>query len=127
MTDPARLEQMTALLEERYGEAGQQAAGRLRRWMSGEIPYAEPEVIDRHLDETHLALVFDAFRQVLPFGTGGRRGPVGYGPNRMNPSTVAMTAQGHSNYLSGSSLGNFRLEGSLSDRARRENFPRTPA
>ena len=75
------------------------AAGRLRRWTSGEIPYAEPEVLHRHLEEAHLALVFDAFRQVLPFGTGGRRGPVGYGPNRMNPSTVAMTAQGHSNYL----------------------------
>ena len=123
MTDPARLEQISALLEQRYGEPGQQAAGRLRRWTSGEIPYAAPEVIDRHLDETHLAVVFDAFRQVLPFGTGGRRGPVGYGPNRMNPSTVAMTAQGHSNYLSGSSLGDFRLEGSLSDRARREDFP----
>ena len=67
--------------------------------MSGEIPYASPEILDRHLEPTHLTLLFDAFRQVLPFGTGGRRGPVGYGPNRMNPSTVAMTAQGHSDYL----------------------------
>ena len=91
--------------------------------MGGAIPYAQPETIERHLDETRHALVFDAFRQTLPFGTGGRRGPVGYGPNRMNPSTVAMTAQGHSNYLSGSSLGDFRLEGSLADRARRENLP----
>ena len=103
MTDPARLERISALLEERYGEAGREAARRLRRWTSGEIPYAEPEVLHRHLEEAHLALVFDAFRQVLPFGTGGRRGPVGYGPNRMNPSTVAMTAQGHSNYLNGNS------------------------
>ena len=100
MTDPpARLERMSALLVERYGDAGREAAARLRRWMSGEIPYASPEILDRHLEPTHLTLVFDAFRQVLPFGTGGRRGPVGYGPNRMNPSTVAMTAQGHSDYL----------------------------
>ena len=99
MNDPARLERMSALLAERYGEAGQEAAARLRRWMSGEIPYAAPEILDRHLEQAHLTLLFDAFRQVLPFGTGGRRGPVGYGPNRMNPSTVAMTAQGHSNYL----------------------------
>ena len=99
MTDPLRLERMSALLEERYGEAGHEAAGRLRRWASGEIPYAAPEFVERHLEAGHLALVFDAFRQVLPLGTGGRRGPVGYGPNRMNPSTVAMTVQGHSNYL----------------------------
>ena len=109
MTEPARLERMSALLAERYGEAGHEAAARLRRWMSGEIPYAEPEFLDRHLEQAHLTLVFDAFRQVLPFGTGGRRGPMGYGPNRMNPSTVAMTAQGHSDYLkenaSGQALG----------------------
>ncbi len=107
MTDPGRLERMAALLEERHGEAGYAAAGRLRRWMGGEIPYATPEVLDRHLEAEHATLVFDAFRQVLPFGTGGRRGPVGYGPNRMNPATVAMTVQGHCNYLRGSSSNNF--------------------
>ena len=112
MTGPARLERMSALLEERYGDAGQEAAARLRRWMSGEIPYAEPEIIARHLEDARLALVFDSFRQVLPFGTGGRRGPMGYGPNRMNPSTVAMTAQGHSNYLKASFPENIRHEGS---------------
>ena len=98
---------MSKLLEERHGEAGYAAAGRLRRWMGGEIPYATPEVLDRHLEAEHATLVFDAFRQVLPFGTGGRRGPVGYGPNRMNPATVAMTVQGHCNYLRGSSSNNF--------------------
>lgn len=108
MTDPARLDRTSALLEQRYGEAGRQAAGRLRRWMSGEIPYAEPEVLHQHLDEAHLALLFDAFRQVLPFGTGGRRGPTGYGPNRMNPSTVAMTVQGHCNYLNESAARDSR-------------------
>ena len=112
MTGPARLERTSALLEERYGDAGREAAARLRRWMSGEIPYAEPEIIARHLEDAHLALVFDSFRQVLPFGTGGRRGPMGYGPNRMNPSTVAMTAQGHSNYLKASYPENIRHEGS---------------
>ncbi len=116
MTDPARLERMSALLEDRYGVAGREASGRLRRWMSGEIPYAAPEVIDRHLEAEHLPLVFDAFRQVLPFGTGGRRGPVGYGPNRMNPSTVAMTAQGHSNYLNGTSPEKPRTTGPSPER-----------
>ena len=59
-----------------------------------------PEVLARHLEEQHVPLLFDAFWQVLPFGTGGRRGRVGYGSNRFNPTTVAMTVQGHGNYLS---------------------------
>src|SRR5574341_428879 len=86
-------------LEEKYGELGRSAAARLRQWLSGKVPYAYPEILDQHLEEKHLALLFDAFWQVLPFGTGGRRGRVGYGPNRLNPTTVAMTVQGHCQYL----------------------------
>ena len=59
-----------------------------------------PDMLAPHLDEQHVPLLFDAFWQVLPFGTGGRRGRVGYGSNRFNPTTVAMTVQGHCNYLS---------------------------
>ena len=86
-------------LRQDYGEPGQHAHERLQSWRAGQVPYAYPEVLAQHLDEDHLALVFDAFWQVLPFGTGGRRGRVGYGPNRMNPTTVAMTVQGHCHYL----------------------------
>ena len=46
-----------------------------------------------------MPLLFDAFWQELPFGTGGRRGRVGYGANRMNETTVAMTVQGHCDFL----------------------------
>ncbi len=56
-------------------------------------------MLARHLEERCTALLFDAFWQVLPFGTGGRRGRVGYGANRLNPSTIAMTVQGHCHYL----------------------------
>ncbi|HQR33444.1 MAG TPA: hypothetical protein PLK30_11950 [Blastocatellia bacterium] len=87
------------LLAEKYGDLGKGAAERLQQWLSGKIPYAYPEILEKHLDEKHLALVFDAFWQVLPFGTGGRRGRVGYGSNRLNPTTIAMTVQGHSQYL----------------------------
>lgn len=44
-------------------------------------------------------LVLDSFYQVMPFGTGGRRGPVGIGPNRINPYTMASSIQGHVQYL----------------------------
>ncbi len=38
--------------------------------------------------------LLDAFSQMLPIGTGGRRGRVGPGPNRMNTVVVRETAQG---------------------------------
>ncbi len=99
MPDSVHLEKVCDLLAERYEELGEGAGRRLRRWLSGEIPHAYPEILERHLAEEHVDLLFDAFWQVLPFGTGGRRGPVGYGANRMNPTTVAMTVQGHCQYL----------------------------
>ena len=43
--------------------------------------------------------LLDAFYQVIPFGTGGRRGLVGIGPNRINPWTIQSSAQGHTQYL----------------------------
>jgi phosphoglucomutase/phosphomannomutase len=93
------LKGICALLADRYLEQGQGAASRLQQWLAGAIPYAYPEILAQHLAERHLDLLFDAFWQVLPFGTGGRRGKVGYGANRLNPTTVAMTVQGHCHYL----------------------------
>jgi phosphoglucomutase/phosphomannomutase len=93
------LEEISQLLASNYGERGEAAANQLRHWMSGSAPFAYPESLAKHLREEHLVLLFDAFWQTLPFGTGGRRGPVGYGPNRVNPTTIALTVQGHCKYL----------------------------
>ncbi len=83
-----------------YGEQGRAAAERLDLWRSGQIPFAFPEILEQLIaDEERVSLVFDEFWQVLPFGTGGRRGRVGYGANRMNPANAAMTVQGHCHYL----------------------------
>jgi len=41
----------------------------------------------------------DSFYQTLPFGTGGRRGKVGVGPNRFNPWTLGTSVQGHAAWL----------------------------
>ena len=43
--------------------------------------------------------LLDRFYQILPFGTGGRRGAVGIGPNRMNAWTLTASVQGHCQYL----------------------------
>ena len=45
------------------------------------------------------SVLLDSFYQVMPFGTGGRRGSVGVGPNRMNPWTLGASVQGHCEYL----------------------------
>ena len=41
----------------------------------------------------------DCFYRDLEFGTGGLRGVIGVGTNRMNVYTVAKATQGYSNYL----------------------------
>ena len=43
----------------------------------------------------------DAFGSVLSFGTGGIRGPMGPGPNRLNTHTVGLAAQGLARYVTG--------------------------
>lgn len=43
--------------------------------------------------------LIDSFYQTLPFGTGGRRGRVGIGPNRFNPFTLSTSIQGHAHWL----------------------------
>ena len=43
--------------------------------------------------------LLDSFYRDLPFGTGGRRGRVGIGPNRFNPWTLATSIQGHAEWL----------------------------
>ncbi|WP_143321861.1 phospho-sugar mutase [Clostridium sp. HBUAS56010] len=43
--------------------------------------------------------IFDCFYRELEFGTGGLRGIIGVGTNRMNIYTVAKATQGYSNYL----------------------------
>src|SRR5687768_5742517 len=47
----------------------------------------------------------DAFYRNLEFGTGGLRGLMGIGTNRMNRYTVGMATQGYANYLSKSFPG----------------------
>ncbi len=71
----------------------------LDQWLSGAgfAPY-RPQ-IEWLIGEKQWAGLLDRFYQILPFGTGGRRGPVGIGPNRMNPWTLTASVQGHCEYL----------------------------
>ena len=56
-------------------------------------------LLERLIADQRWDFLVDSFYQVIPFGTGGRRGPVGVGPNRINPFTIASSVQGHVEYL----------------------------
>ncbi len=75
------------------------ALGLLRSWLDGSIYERQREAALAHIASGKYALLLDAFYQLVPFGTGGRRGRVGYGPNRINEATVALSVQGHCDYL----------------------------
>jgi phosphoglucomutase/phosphomannomutase len=71
----------------------------LKIWLTDNAfkDYAAPIA---HLIKTeNWNFLLDSFYQVIPFGTGGRRGLVGVGPNRINTWTIQASAQGHSQYL----------------------------
>jgi phosphoglucomutase len=77
----------------------EQALKYLRQWLT------EPEFAS-YRPQLHWLIeskqwpgLLDRFYQILPFGTGGRRGAVGIGPNRMNAWTLRASVQGHCEYL----------------------------
>jgi phosphoglucomutase len=67
-------------------------------WLKGSIDqHAKQEIIS--LRESNVNEFNDAFYRTLEFGTGGLRGIMGIGTNRMNKYIVAMTTQGFCNYI----------------------------
>src|SRR5690606_24381788 len=76
----------------------------VHRWLDaarlGELAIDERDALHRLVlqaasgDPAALAELQDAFDGPLPIGTGGRRGPCGPGPNRMNSLVLRETARG---------------------------------
>lgn len=67
-------------------------------WLSGSYDEASKAEVRRLQRENPEALL-DAFYKHLSFGTGGMRGEMGVGTNRMNLYTVRAASQGLANYL----------------------------
>ena len=67
-------------------------------WLSGNYEQSVKDAIIKLQTENPDELA-DAFYKNLEFGTGGLRGIMGIGTNRMNKYTVGMATQGYSNYL----------------------------
>ena len=67
-------------------------------WLNGSFDQATKDEINRLQKENPNELA-DAFYRNLEFGTGGLRGLMGVGTNRMNKYTIGMATQGYANYL----------------------------
>jgi len=68
-------------------------------WLSDEFDTQTRATIQKLIDEGNETELVDSFYKNLEFGTGGLRGIMGAGTNRMNVYTVAMATQGLCNYL----------------------------
>ena len=71
----------------------------LELWLTSEEFVTYRPQIEWLIQKGDFSGLLDRFFQILPFGTGGRRGAVGIGPNRMNLWTLGASVQGHSDYL----------------------------
>jgi phosphoglucomutase len=67
-------------------------------WLNGNFDKATKDEVSR-LQKENPDQLADAFYRNLEFGTGGLRGIMGAGTNRMNKYTVGMATQGYANYL----------------------------
>ena len=70
----------------------------VKKWLNGNYDEATKDGIKKLQQEDHDGLA-DAFYQNLEFGTGGLRGIMGIGTNRINKYTIGMATQGYANYL----------------------------
>lgn len=68
-------------------------------WLTGNYDEETKAEIKRLLENDDTTELIDAFYKDLEFGTGGLRGVMGAGSNRMNIYTVGAATQGLSNYL----------------------------
>src|SRR6478609_11326581 len=67
-------------------------------WLTGNYDEQTKSEIKRLQSENETELI-ESFYQNLEFGTGGLRGLMGVGTNRMNKYTIGTATQGFANYL----------------------------
>jgi phosphoglucomutase len=89
--------------------AKDRSLGYLEQWLTRPDLQAYRPQLEWLIHEKNWTGLLDRFYQILPFGTGGRRGAVGIGPNRMNPWTLTASVQGHCEYLKERFPGERRL------------------
>ena len=77
----------------------QEVKARIDSWLNGPYDEETKKEIKALLDAGNEKELTDAFYRDLEFGTGGLRGIMGVGTNRMNKYTVGVATQGLANYI----------------------------
>lgn len=70
-----------------------------QKWLSPAFDAETQAEVKAMLEAEDKSALIDAFYQNLEFGTGGLRGTMGVGTNRMNKYIVGMATQGFANYI----------------------------
>ena len=76
-----------------------QCRQKAQEWLSPSFDEETRKEVQAMLDNPDPTALIDAFYQLLEFGTGGLRGIMGAGTNRMNKYIVGMATQGFANYV----------------------------
>ena len=76
-----------------------QCEAKAEQWLAPEFDEQTRKEVKELMENTDKTGLIDAFYKDLEFGTGGLRGIMGAGSNRMNIYTVGMATQGLANYL----------------------------
>lgn len=71
----------------------------INEWLNGNYDEKTKQEIQQLLDKEAFTELTDSFYRSLEFGTGGLRGIMGAGSNRINKYTIGTATQGLSNYL----------------------------
>lgn len=75
------------------------------KWLNSKIDQQDKDLINKLIADENEGELTDSFYKELEFGTGGLRGIMGIGPNRMNKYTIGMATQGLANYLKSAFAG----------------------
>ena len=76
-----------------------QCEAKAREWLSPAFDETTKKTVQNMLENPDKNELIESFYKDLEFGTGGLRGIMGAGSNRMNIYTVGMATQGFANYL----------------------------
>ena len=76
-----------------------QCEEKARQWLSPAFDEETRSAVEAMINNADKADLIESFYKDLEFGTGGLRGIMGAGSNRMNVYTVGMATQGFANYL----------------------------
>ena len=76
-----------------------QCEAKAKQWLSPAFDEETQREVKAQLEAEDKTELIESFYKDLEFGTGGLRGIMGAGSNRMNMYTVGMATQGFANYL----------------------------